>query len=412
LHCAIVLLAAAALLGAGCDRGASYESGQGPPVRVLGTFPADAEKDVPLRQPIRVQFDRFLHPDAVTPQSICVERVIIGSPQPGEACGAVVAEYDPVDRVGIWTPAADLLPNTRYNVRVLAPANADDGGGVRAFDGAPLESEGTFAFETGDGSKQAVRPNRTIDFCAAARQVCALPVPDKQCRILAPTDDSVPGPFPILTTNCSSCHNPIAPHTSPSGASGAVLHLTNESDVRQLVEMVQIATETATAPNVVQRNVRSTFGTNMPLIDANNPGNSFLLYKIMLGAAPCPLRSDGGSPSSDSSKCTDPGYSSSFHQDLYECAGIPDGGPTPDGGCAAPPPAARKAANGDLVPTSVEPWVPADTWSPPAPGEYERLRQRIRGEQMPPMGGSPRNWAHNLSAWIADGAKAPNCVAQ
>jgi hypothetical protein len=92
--------------------------------------------------------------------------------------------------------------------------------------------------------------------------------------------------------------------------------------------------------------------------------------------------------------------------DEFLCSDIqcmPEAGanrPNVDGG---PPGLAGKPA-----PPLVPPWVPDDRWKPAAPGEFARLRSRIRGDGMPPPIGSPAPTPHQnasaLSAWIAAGA--------
>jgi hypothetical protein len=375
---------------------------------------------VALDQSIRVQFDRFLAPTSPVRQAICVESVSVGSPEAGpDRClnGSLSPQYDPVDRVAVWKPTAKLDPNTRYNVKLLAPADENDPYGIRAFDGAPLEGEPTFAFTTGDGSNLAVEPKRHIGFCDVPQQLCQVPAARNMCKIRTAAD-SVGGPFRIFsgcTDGNMSCHGSAPSNYPPLGG---VLQLETTTDIRRLVEQAQVATETATGPDpaVAQRSVGTPFGVNMPYIDAKNPGNSYLLYKVILASPPrCPLNPDEESAYTDPVNCSGSGYESpsGFASDLYDCAAVPDAGPTADGGCAAPPPSARKVAQGDLIPTRVEPFVPPNEWHAPAPGEYARLRQRIRGEPMP-FGGSPspRAWAANLSAWIGDGAVVEECGTQ
>src|SRR5262249_38702867 len=65
---------------------------------------------------------------------------------------------------------------TRYNVRVLAPKNENDGSGIRAFDGVPLAKEFSFAFTTGDAMATANEPKRTVDYCKAVNIGCIPPM--------------------------------------------------------------------------------------------------------------------------------------------------------------------------------------------------------------------------------------------
>jgi Bacterial Ig-like domain len=387
---------------------------------VKWTFPDNNATGVALRQSIRVQFDRFLAPQSPVRQAICVESTSVGGPDAGpDRClsGSLSPQYDPVDRVAVWTPTVDLTPNLRYNVKILAPANADDPSGIRAFDGAPLEEEFVFSFTTGDGTNAAVEPKRTIAFCDVAPQLCTAANSRNSCRVPA-RDSTANGPFRIFQSCADgnvSCHGPAT--IEGAGPFGGALQLQTEDDIRSLVQTAQVATETATGPDPLapHRSVGSAFGRNMPYIDAKSPANSYLLYKIIVAAPPhCPLDPNEDSPYNDPSFCSGSGYNSpaGFSADLYECASVPDAGRSADGGCLAPPATARKYAQGDLVPAAVEPWIPPDKWTSPAPGEYERLRQRIRGEPMPFGDGvTSRSTASNLSAWIAAGAEVSTCSA-
>jgi hypothetical protein len=87
--------------------------------------------------------------------------------------------------------------------------------------------------------------------------------------------------------------------------------------------------------------------------------------------------------------------------------------PDPGGSCPSDagvtPPAAPKGQKGDFIPPLVEPLVPPEEWRPPARGEYERLRGRIRGSPMPYGGIATRQHVSAISAWIAAGAVVEPC---
>jgi Bacterial Ig-like domain len=415
----------AATSSVGCDQGSPAPLDvTGPPLHVVWTYPPNEAAKVPLTFTIRVQFDRFLMPSTAVREALCLQPASVGGDNQGtDRCvgAGFVAQYDPVDRVASWVIRGVLVPETRYNVRLFAPKDVHDTRGVRAFDGATLEREFTFAFTTGNDGP-GLEPRRAMDFCAA-KELCPLPA------------GACDGPMPIaiastphdfLAQRCSStgnCHGP-GPHTG--GLSGATLRLDDGTPdglvaaVRHLVDRGVVATETATGidPAVPSRNVLAPFGRNMPYIDPAHPGNSYLLYKLILAMAPrCPYDPDEESATRNAAACTFEGEHARwiYAQDFYGCDSVakaslprdPFGNCPNDGGFPELP--TKAARKGELVSPLVEPRVPAEHWQPPARGEYDRLRTRIRGEGMPIGALISRAEALAISAWIADGARIESC---
>jgi hypothetical protein len=400
---------------------------------VVWTYPANEATDVPRTFAISVQFDRFLMPSTVVRSAMCLQAATVGGESTGtsQCVGAGFApEYDPVDRVATWIIRGELMERTRYNVRLFAPKDAWDPNGVRAFDGAPLEKEITFAFTTGRGPSPGLEPPRTLGFCDV-QQLC--PLPDGACDGAMPVPVTK-SPYELLAHNCTSggsCHGSGA---SNQGPSGSVLRLDDDGAgggiagaVRHIVDHRVVATETATGvdPTAPSHNVLAPFGRNMPYIDATNPANSFLLYKVILALAPrCPFDGNEESATHAADVC-DPagGYASwRYARDFFDCRSIaearleddPTGNCPSDGGFPAPrdgglPSLTKIGRRDDLVSPTLEPRVPVDAWQPPARGEYDRLRMRIRGSGMPQGGIISRADALTLSAWIADGARAEAC---
>jgi hypothetical protein len=414
--------AATALLG--CDQGtpALSAGGKGPAPQVVWKYPDNEAKGVPSPTTVRVQFDRFLAPDSAVRQAICIQACSVG---PGAQCagqclGNLVPEYDPVDRVAVWKNV-QVQPGIRYNVRLLVPVTDDDATGVRSIDGAPLEKEYVFAFTAGDPTKtsladggldptlveaeKVVAARSAIKFCSTS-PYC--PVPTAGCTTPTP-DKSVLGPNDHLTTCLApGCHSP----NKIAGPSGGVLALTSTAGgipaaVKQMVADGTVATESATGPDplVARRSPKDVFGQSMPVFDAHNPGNSFLLYKLILGMAPrCNhTNEESANPELGNISCT--AAAGQLMADEFLCSDIrcmPEAGaprPMVDGG--APGQAGQPA------PPIVPGWVPDDRWQPPVAGEYDRLRSRIRGDGMPPPKyGTPSTYqsVRALSAWIANGA--------
>jgi hypothetical protein len=395
---------------------------------VVWTYPANEAVDVPRTFSIRVQFDRFLMPSTATRQALCLQDATVGGEATGtEHCipAGIAPEYDPVDRVATWTIRGAIMEHTRYNVRLFAPTDPGDPNGVRAFDGAPLEKEFTFAFTTGKGGA-GLEPPRSLGFCDV-RRLC--PLPDGACDAPMPVGVTT-SPHAFFAGNCTSggaCHGGENGNTGPSGS---VLRLDDDGAgggiagaVRHLVDHAIVARETATGvdPVAPSRNVLSPFGHNMPYIDATNPGNSYLLYKMILALAPrCPFDPNEESATHTGIACANPNWR--YARDFYDCRGVEDavlprdpfGNCPSDGGFPAPrdggvPPLTKIGPKDELIAPPLEPRVPADAWQPPAQGEYERLRARIRGSGMPEGGWVSHADALTISGWIADGARVEAC---
>jgi hypothetical protein len=348
-----------------------------PNVHVVWHTPANEAIDVPTRQSIRVQFDRFLAPGSVTRQAICLTPESIGAGvKPTQCIGGMSPEYDPADRVAVWLLPWYLAEDTRYNVRIIAPADARDLGGIRAFDGAPLEQTFTFSFRTAAGPHaQPADPNRTISLCdPAATLTCALP--GGACGDPRPAALALSGSAGILS-GCAgasaNCHAPYAP--AGPGPRGSALRL-SPGDIKRLADTAQIAAETATEPvsTIANRSPLAFFGQNMPCIDRNRPESSYLLYKIILA-------------------------------DPLNCSGEVDR--LDDPVVCGHAQTASRADAADAAP--IGPWISDEDWQPPAPGERMRLRSRIKGLGMPPSTRVSHRWVQTVSAWIAAGAKTDGC---
>jgi hypothetical protein len=351
---------------------------------------------------IRVQFDRFLSTETPNRQSFCVSNTT--NPDncltAGTGSGAVTlsVEYDPVDRVVVLKPSKPLTPG-KFRVRVLAPKNADDTGGIRAFDGVAMAKEFSWEFDV-DSSALAQEPNRKVDFC------------NSEHACTPPDDAGTPQkPVPIQTSikdvvqNCASegsCHMPPDdPEKPPKTLVGEPLILEVPEDggpgaqIKRIIAQHQVAPQTATDPDPGQPRTtgQDTFGRNMPFIDPHNPGNSYILYKMIIGMLTCP-----GGGGADPSYCSGDGGTYGGNAVFSTMFYGTDAGACTDTVIHQP---------GDLVPFPA--WVPVDSWHPPADGEYDRLRYHIRGLQMPQGSYAPPHDIHVLSAWIAGGAPVTNC---
>ena len=258
---------------------------------------------------IRLHFDRFLLPGRVLRQSICV-RPILDDVQSLDDCAApfqafTEPDYSPVRRmVTFRLPAgARYQAQTRYRVTVFVPATADDNG-FFAFDGAPLDRRYVFDFETqapGGDEVEEYLPHPT-PYCAAIQCFRKCAATDATCRDLCRplcAEPTCRGDGDLLLTTASN-GSVLADRPRPfvgCGSPGCHSALDPEglADPSALAMGLDLYTITAIGETAVgvtahqtQKGETGTSGTSsgllgraMPRIDARNPGNSYLLYKLI-----------------------------------------------------------------------------------------------------------------------------------
>lgn len=252
----------------------------------------------------RVRFDRFLLPATAIRQSVCLQPLT----QPVETladCKAGVflePAYDPVRREVIYRQrrSARLATDTTYKLTVLAPTAADSIDGFRAFDGAALAENLALEFVTvgadpPDAEPEAAELDRD-SFCApspACEAACAASDEARAC-IAAGCDAADDACAARCLTDCARLCAPSARlatcalggcHASRADRrSGAAMGLdlsTPEAIFRtaigQVAHQAQLGEHAQQAESAPAR-----FGRAMPLIDASNPGNSYLLYKLLI----------------------------------------------------------------------------------------------------------------------------------
>ena len=225
------------------------------------TVASPADCGVPLDTPLELRFDRYLLPRTAIRQAI---RLYSGSPN-----RTVLLEpsYDLVERVVTYVPGhpGGLAPGLLYEVRITLPAEDRDGYGFRAFDGAPLEEDGSvdlsFSFRTREApaaDPAAVAPPPCTDALAVLRGA-----------------------------GCPTCHaqgkHPpmgLALDSGPSLDETAIARVAHETDTGP------------TAGAAVVDGPR--FGAGLAVIAPSNPAESYLLYKLLAnpgnfgtGAAAC-----------------------------------------------------------------------------------------------------------------------------
>jgi len=305
------------------------ERGRGPDVHLIDAFPADgcgldaSTCVMPTNGTIALRFDRFLDPATVSRDAI---HVYTGDP---DILGTAPFDvsYDPIERVVEFRleEGREYSPETLYHYELPVPRKAGDAG-IRAFDGAPLAEADVplrGVFLTGDtGSEVPSRP------------------PPPSCA------DIVEHVFSTELGACATgrCHRSSGNFGSGIELGGAPygLWLDSRANLRATaIDRVARETEVGDLSGALPDQNPARFGVRMPLIDPNNPGNSYLLYKLLYK----PENFERCAAPGQGPLCTDDSPRVSAHLDL---------------------PLAR---HGSVV---------------PAPEELERLREWfVKGEGMP-----------------------------
>lgn len=212
------------------------------------------DKKLPNDGAIQIAFDRYLLPSTVNRQSFTLTDASGAQLAPDEA---TIPQYDPIARTVTLRPPKVpwLKEGATYKLKLGIAEGDTDMGGVRAIDRAKL-FEGQqleFAFIVGPPTGQPIEP--TVSFC---RDV--LPIFYAKC-------------------NVPTCHG-----SGTSPAASLILDTSAGVSATALNRVAQGAnTGALSGPG---RDPARVFGVDMPLIDPENPGNSWLLYKIELARPP------------------------------------------------------------------------------------------------------------------------------
>ncbi len=230
--------------------------------------------DIVSTTSIRLRFSRFLLPQQTFRQSICVQASAEPVASLDDCRGGIFLEpsYDPIRRQITLRQSPDaskahLASATTYYVTVFPPPDAVSDG-IVAFDGAPLDAPTSFHFTTldADPADAKVEPLPDPVFCS----------PDK---------GKTAGALDHLK-NCATagCHvngaedpkDPGVPLDAPVG-----LDLSDAATIRATA-ISHVAHQTQTGEHAaIGENSGLRFGRAMPIVDPGNPGNSYLLYKII-----------------------------------------------------------------------------------------------------------------------------------
>lgn len=303
------------------------------PVRVALSETA-ATDGVETSSSFELLFDRFVWPRTVTRQAVCLQAASFEVKSLEEctapAQGLTQPEYNPVRRSVTFRqqPGARLKPATAYRLTVFA-SDSPEIPGFFAFDGAPLARMYSFDFKTKADSNGAVDelPPSAERYCAAQTCAKACAAAQKSCKTdckAACASDPEPktceatcngsctasatackqpcgcldgatcvengdliGEKPAIFRGCgfSPCHSqgfdedPTLAAPPPLGlnmSSAAALKATAFGATSHL-------SQTGEAASIADLS-GDRFGRAMPLIDPSNPGNSFLVYKLLINA--------------------------------------------------------------------------------------------------------------------------------
>lgn len=300
-------MTATAAAAAGCDVGdPSYQPVDAPPLHLVDVLATtDLDDDFhPIRTSLApdgstlvlptasfvLKFDRFLLPGSAIRQSVCLQSDLNIDVQSANNCesGVLLAPtYDPIRRQVIYRRGLDearLALDTRYRLTVLPPAENSGAAGFRAFDGAALEGRVQIDFMTvaqePTGATDEVPPGGDL-FCAH----------DPECLSACGADPSCAQSCEIgvarqLREGCAAggaCHREAFKGATLLRGAAAALDLEEAEDI-VATAMGKVAHQTQMGEHADEGDSNPTrFGRAMPIIDPSNPGNSYLLYKIVVG---------------------------------------------------------------------------------------------------------------------------------
>jgi hypothetical protein len=219
----------------------------GPAIHVISSD-VSGSKPLPADQAIHLAFDRLLLPESISRQSFLLANAL-----------APTISYDPVTRVVTIKPmVGDLVAGQTYTLAIGTPQSATDLNGLRAIDGATIDPKSSvIAFQV-TAALGTVSMPATVDFCASVTPI-------------------------FLNCTRATCHTGNLP---PAG-----LDL-SANDRIEATGVGRVAEGSNQGPSAGPQSPGLRFGQDMPVIDrstvsSGNPGNSWLLYKVLM-ANPMP----------------------------------------------------------------------------------------------------------------------------
>jgi hypothetical protein len=221
---------------------------------------------LPIDGAIQIAFDRYLNPSTVNRQGIGLRDTF------GNAPDSPIVDYDPITRVVTLLNPNPSLPwltvGTPYEVVFPIATNEAGSFGLRAIDGAsidPTTQSIAFTAIVGTGTPFA-QPH--MDFCSDVMPIFSAFTPDH----------SIEG-----ACGSANCHG--VPEGKLLSAQGLVLD-TNDGILHTAIGVQ--AEEATIGGTTTPLASQAVFPVGMPIIDPGNPGDSFLIYKL--------LKEDNGVP--------------------------------------------------------------------------------------------------------------------
>lgn len=284
------MVAGAAGAGVGCDEGTPHDEphfGSGAPIHLVAANIGPGKPALAVGDRIEVFFDRLLLQQSVTRQTFVLTDLNNNSPGTPPTL-----QYDPVARAVAIYPQTPLMACQTYKLTIVTPKDSTDANGIRAIDGAtlapsvnpvlefPISCGGDAGAGADGGGAAAAPPIPSVDFCSQI--------------------------IPILQSKCdgNTCHGGTLPAAglrldSPQGiAATAIGRVAQGSNTG--------ARGTSEPPSLL-------FGQDMPIVQPNAPGNSWLMYKLLM-AVPPPCSSTPGAAACDAGA---PGVMNNVHTEAW-----------------------------------------------------------------------------------------------
>jgi hypothetical protein len=285
------VIGGAAGAGAGCDLGTQHDEphfGSGATVHLVNANVGAKKPPLPLGERIELFFDRLLLQASITRQSFVLSDLNDNTPGTPPTL-----QYDPVARVVVLYPQTPLMACQTYKVTMVTPQSATDANGVRAIDGATLDPSVNPVVEFqvacegdagddggGTGAAMPAMPIPSVDFCSQV--------------------------IPIVQSKCdgSPCHGGPLPAAGLRLDSAQAIAATAIGRVAQGANTG--ARSTSQPPSLL-------FGQDMPIVQAGTPGNSWMMYKLLM-AVPSACSSTAGAAACDASA---PGVMNNVHTEEW-----------------------------------------------------------------------------------------------
>ena len=228
---------------------------------------------------IDLKFDRYMLPTDVIRQAVCL-RSAPGTVKTANDCTAGVflqPTYDPVSRVATFYQDATqgaLAAGQLYTLTVLPGSGPT---GFQAFDGIALDQRYEFSFTTA-----APAAGTPVESASTANGYCL----GTDCG-----DACAGGAAAVFQGVCATCHaqnlqtvpTPPTPPQMISAPEG--LYLDSQGGLLQTAigKVAHTSQEGGAAQNPANHAAR--FGVGMPIVNPNDPGESYMLYKILASSS-------------------------------------------------------------------------------------------------------------------------------